>query len=100
MNIPQYLYGENEDLQRYFALLVQQLQAGLSNNGWTIPQLNGTQVTLVTGAAFVPVLPPGTIWFNSSKPPNGKLQFITIQAIPASLPGGPVAATIETITSA
>ena len=101
MNVPQYLYGTNDDIQRYFALLVQAMQLALSDNGWTIPNLTAAQVALVISSTFLPVMPIGTIWLNKSlAAPNGKLQFITVQAIPAGQPGGPANATIETITSA
>src|SRR5277367_4407167 len=97
MNIPQYLYSTIEELQRYMALLVQALQTNLSNNGFILPPLTAAQVTMVTSSTFLPVMPPSTQWFNST---IGKMQFITVQAIPSGLPGGPANATIETITSA
>lgn len=96
MNVPQFIYGSNDDLQRYFALLVQYMQVNLSNNGFVLPPHTNAQVTDITNSAFLPVLPPGTQWFNSDLK---KMQFITDQAIPASLPGGPANATIETVTS-
>jgi len=99
LNVPQYLYGDNLDIQRYMALLVQQIQSDLSDNGWQVPELTQTEVDFVTNSTFLPVMRPGTLWFNSSEAPNGKLQFITIQAIPAAF-GGPVNATYETIMSA
>lgn len=100
MNIPQFIYGANDDLQRYFALLVQQLQMGLTNQGWTLPVLTQTQVTEVINGTvvpyFSPVMPIGTIWFNSSSAsPNGKIQVITVAAVP-----GTSNAVIETVTSA
>jgi len=100
MNIPQYLYSTTEEQQRYFALLVQQMQMALSDNGFQIPELTAAEVAIVTNSVFLPVLRPGTLWFNSNEAPNGKLQFITIQAIPAGQPGGPANATIETVMSA
>lgn len=96
MNIPQYIYGSNDELQRYFALLIQAMQGALSNNGWTIPPLTNAQVTIITNGTifpyFDPVMPEFTIWGNTT---IGKLQFITIPAVP-----GISNATIETITSA
>jgi hypothetical protein len=96
MNVPQYLYGSNDELQRYFALLVQAMQGALSNNGWTVPQLTATEVTKVTNGTikpyFSPVMPMFTLWGNTT---IGKLQFITVPAVP-----GVSNATIETITSA
>jgi len=96
MKVPQYIYGSNEELQRYFALLVQSMQGSLSDNGWTVPQLTTPQVTIITNGTifpyFDPVMPMFTLWGNTT---IGKLQFITIPAVP-----GVSNATIETITSA
>lgn len=101
MKIPQYLYSASyEDLQRYMALLIQQMQSDLSDNGWQVPQLTAAQIVNVTrgipipnvASFFQPVLRPGTLWFNTD---ISKLQFITVQAVPNISN-----ATIETITSA
>jgi hypothetical protein len=97
MKIPQWIYTANiEEQQRFMALLVQQMQADLSDNGWQFPQLNNAMVGAITDSAFLPVMRVGTSWINTD---TGKLQFISVQAIPAGLPGGPVDATVETITS-
>jgi len=102
MKVPQYIYGTNDELQRYFALLLQQMQVALSDNGWTVPSLIQLQVDqLISGgvgplAAFSPVMPAGTQWFNAT---IKKMQFITDQAIPPNQIGGPLDAIIETITS-
>jgi hypothetical protein len=93
MNVPQYLYGTNEDIQRYFALLIQAIQKDLSNNGFVLPPQSAANVTVITGFTFQPVLEPGTQWFNSTLK---KMQFITNAAVPATATN----ATIETITSA
>lgn len=100
MIVPQYIYGSNDDLQRYFALLLQNMQSDLSNNGWQVPELSASNVTEITSSTFQPVMRPGTLWFNRDEAPDGKLQFITVQAIPAGQVGGPANATIETIMSA
>jgi hypothetical protein len=85
MMIPQYLYGDNNDLQRYFALLVQAMQTALSDNGWTVPALTTAQITnLIRGLQsgnnppFKPVLPVGTIWYDTSV---GKLKVLTTAAV-------------------
>lgn len=93
MQIPQYLYGKNEELQRYFELLVQILQGGLSDNGFTIPQQSAANIALIKSYLFNPIMPPGTIWFNTD---INKLEFITTSAIPATSTN----AVTETITSA
>ncbi len=100
MIVPQFIYGDINELQRYFALLVQQMQIALSDDGFTIPNLTQTEVNEIVDPGFDPVMPRGTLWFNVDEAPNGKLQFITIQAIPDGFPGGPLTATYETITSA
>lgn len=92
MQIPQYLYGTNEDLQRYFELLIRTLSNGLGDNGFTIPPLTAAQVATVTNFNFRPILPFGIQWFNSTLK---KMQFITNQADPATNTN----ATIETIAS-
>lgn len=57
MNIPiyyQYInqYAYNDDLNRV-------LVAGLSDNGWTFPQLTTAQITTVA-----PQMPNGTAWYD------------------------------------
>ena len=96
MMVPQYIYSTDyDDLQRYMALLVQQMQASLSDNGWTIPQQSNATIAIITNGTvvpyFEPVMPAGTIWFNTNLK---KLQFITDKAIP-----GTSNAVIETVTS-
>jgi hypothetical protein len=92
MNIPQYIYGSTEELQRYFALLVQALQVNLGGAGFVLPPQTTTSVGLITLATSVPVLQVGTMWFNTT---TGKMQFISVAANPA----GPTNATVQTITS-
>lgn len=41
--------------------LIQTLQAGLSNNGWTWPRLTTAEIT-----AIAPQMPGGTVWFNTT----------------------------------
>ena len=75
MKIPQFLYSTTDDHQRYLALLVQALQGGLSDSGWTVPQLTAAQVVTVTNGTVVPyfnpVMPAGTIWFNTNVGTHG-----------------------------
>lgn len=98
MKVPQWIYTASlEELQRYMALLVQQMQSDLSDNGWQPPQLNNAMVAAIADSTFQPVMRVGTNWVNTD---INKLQFITVKAIPAGLPGGPANASIETITSA
>lgn len=92
MNIPEYLYGTNDDLQRYFALLVQTLIGGIGPNGFTLTQLSNTDVASIIDYNFRPIMPAGTQWFNTNL---GKMQFISVAANPSTLTN----ATTETITS-
>jgi hypothetical protein len=91
MNVPQYLYGSNEELQRYFALLVQAMQTALSDNGWTVPQQPTTNITTITGRNFLPVMPVGTIFFDNT---INKLKVITVAAV-----SGTSDAVVQTVTS-
>jgi hypothetical protein len=93
MNVPQYLYGDIVELQRYISLLTQAMQSDLSDNGWQAPQLSTANVMVITDATFTPVMRAGTFWFNTDLM---KMQFITVKADPT----GPTNASIETITSA
>lgn len=92
MIVPQYIYGSNEELQRYFALLVQALQINLGGAGFVLPPQTTTSVGLITMATSFPVLQAGTMWFNSS---TGKMQFIQVAADPATATN----AVVEDITS-
>lgn len=78
MNIPTFLHGTNEQNQAFFEELFQTLLQGLSNNGWTVPNLSTADITSVE-----PSMPLGTIWYNTNL---NKLQVKTS--------GG-----VETITS-
>jgi hypothetical protein len=91
LKIPQFLYSTIEELQRFIALLVQQMQTALSDNGWQPPVLTNAMVAQITASTFLPVMQFGTFWANSD---IGKLQFISAPAV-----AGISNATIQTITS-
>ena len=46
-------------MQDYNDLLAQALEAGLSDNGWTVPQISATDLV-----AIEPQMPDGTIWYE------------------------------------
>jgi hypothetical protein len=92
MIVPQYLYGSNDDLQRYFALLVQSMQTALSDNGWTVPQQDTANIATLINMNTLPVLPVGTIWYDTDL---NKLKVLTSAAVPGVSNG-----ITETITSA
>ena len=70
MDLPTYLEGEDQN--SYQEYLNQALRDGLSNKGWTVPQLTNAQLTTVpvldptTGqevASLKDYMPDGTLWF-------------------------------------
>jgi len=95
MDLPTFLQGENEELQNFFELMFSTLRQGLSDAGWTIPQLTTAQITAIATPPTIPndaytdYMPNGTIWFNTDL---AKLQVQTAVVLT-------VGATIETITS-
>lgn len=78
MRIPQYLPGNNET--QYNALLNQVLTTGVGYNGFQITSLTGAQITMLTSMDFIPVLPAGTMFFNSDVP---AWQGVSVAAVPA-----------------
>lgn len=98
MDLPTFLDINNEDAQRaYQQELNQSLRAGISNNGFTIPQVTNAQLTTNvvinpdTGASTTlsALMPNGTIWFLlDSTPPcyvgklSGSLVKFTTTAYP------------------
>ncbi len=95
MKVPQYIYGTIQELQRYFALAIQAMQSALSDNGWTIPQQTNATISIIINGTvvpyFEPVMPAGTIWFNTDV---GKLQVLVTAAVPGTSNG-----VVQTITS-
>lgn len=69
MNIPtfinvQFVQGDGyltPAMQLYNDELNQALQNGLSDNGWTVPQLTTTQITQIATS-----MPNGTLWYDST----------------------------------
>lgn len=56
------------EMQNYNDELNQALQNGLSDSGWTVPQLTTTQIT--QAATF---MPNGTLWYDST---TNQLKFL------------------------
>lgn len=77
MNIPPYVIMSAEEEIVYHQDFNQTLRDGLSNNGWTVPQL--TTAELVTNLVQNPVdgslvllkdlMPDGTLWFVTDAVP-------------------------------
>lgn len=76
MRIPQYIYGSAEEMQRYFALLINECNNNLSDNGWVVPSITNNQLTIqpvrdqngnpTTLSAF---MPDGTLWYVTDASP-------------------------------
>lgn len=90
MNIPTFInikFVENDgfltaEMQYYNDELNQVLQAGLSDNGWTFPQISDTDLTEVA-----PMMPNGTGWYENVNHEivfkvNGALRKVTTTAYP------------------
>lgn len=68
MNIPTFVnvqYTDDEGflttaMQLYNDELNQAMQNGLSDNGWTVPQLTTAQITAVSS-----LMPNGTLWYDT-----------------------------------
>lgn len=86
MDIPTYVHVSPEGEEFYNEELNQTLQDGLSNNGWTVPQLTNAQII-----AVAPQMPVGTIWYNTD---DNKLQVLV-----GYNAGPPITGIIQTITS-
>jgi hypothetical protein len=92
MDFDTYLLGV--DNQNYNEYLAQTLRDGLSDNGWTVPNLTTAEIGSIAAMltpSGLPLLPIGTIWFNTTL---AKLQVLTARAADS-----PFAPTIQTITS-
>lgn len=59
MNIPAFSKNQNDDF--YQESLSRELQSGLSDNGWTLPQQTTTNITTVSTD-----MPDGTMWYDTT----------------------------------
>ncbi len=73
MEIPGYIRSANQDL--YQQILNQILVAGLSNRGWTVPNLTYANIQAVS-----PSMPLGTLWYDTD---SNKLVVKTASGIEA-----------------
>ena len=95
MNLPAYL--ETGDEASYHEYLNQSLRDGLSEKGWTVPQITNADLTVTpvqnpqdgTITTLAQMMPDGTLWFLiDSLPPcyvgkiNGSLVKFTTTAYP------------------
>ena len=70
------------DMQMYNDELNQALKNGLSNNGWTVPQISAADLVKVSTQ-----MPDGTIWYETTNnvfvgKVNGTLMKFTMAAYP------------------
>lgn len=56
-------------MQMYNDELNNVLRNGLSDNGWTIPEVTTVQLTAILNLPLDQQMPNGTIWYVSDKPP-------------------------------
>lgn len=77
MNLPTYIKNANQE--NYHEELNQTLQGGVSDNGYTVPQVTNAQLTVDPWIA-----PDGTITTLALGMPNGTLWYVTDGA-PADL---------------
>lgn len=56
-------------MQMYNDELNNILRNGLSDNGWTIPEVTSAQLTSILALPADQQMPNGTIWYVSDKPP-------------------------------
>lgn len=66
-------------MQMYNDELNNVLRNGLSNNGWTIPEVTTAELTAIRALPIDQQLPNGTIWYVSNKPPLTPYNELVIQ---------------------
>lgn len=74
MDLPTFIKGQDQD--NYVEEFNQTILQGLSNNGWTVPQVTNAQLTVDNVIA-----PDGTITTLDALMPNGTLWYVT-DAVP------------------
>lgn len=76
MRIPQYIYGSVDDMQRYFALLINECNNNLSDNGWVVPPITNNELTIQpvrdqngNVTTLSALMPDGTLWYVTDAMP-------------------------------
>lgn len=90
MNIPPFVYVQfvnaegylTDPMQLFIDELIQALQDGLSDNGWTFPQITASNLTAIQAS-----MPDGTGWYETDNNVivfkiNGALRKVTTTAYP------------------
>ncbi|RKZ70522.1 MAG: hypothetical protein DRQ48_00800 [Gammaproteobacteria bacterium] len=89
MDIPRFLAGEYQ--QDYHRQLNEELTRSVGDLGFRITQATSADITALTQMSFRPVLPVGTMWFDTDL---AKLVVLVVAAVPGVSDG-----IIETIQS-
>ena len=94
MDLPTYIKGQDQD--NYVEEFNQTILQGLSNNGWTVPQVTNSQLTIDNVIAadgsittLDVLMPDGTLWYvTDSVPPAyvGKINGALVQFTSAPYP--------------
>jgi len=87
MIIPTFQYVQFVDDEGYLTSAMQMyndelnnvLRNGLSDNGWTLPEVTSAQLTQILALPLDQRLPNGTIWYVSDKPPLTPYNELVIQ---------------------
>ncbi len=66
-------------MQMYNDELNNILRNGLSDNGWTLPEVTSAQLTAILALPLDQRLPNGTIWYVSNKPPLTPYNELVVQ---------------------
>jgi hypothetical protein len=90
MNIPTFIYIQfvnkegylTDPMQLFMDELNQALQNGLSDNGWTLPQITAANLATIS-----PKMPDGTMWYETDNNEfvvkiSGALRKVTTAAYP------------------
>ncbi len=92
MDLPTYIQGQDQD--NYIEEFNQTILQGLSNNGWTVPQVTNSQLTIDNVIA-----PDGTITTLDILMPDGTLWYVT-DAVPPCYVGKISSALVKFTTTA
>lgn len=72
MDIPPYLQGTDDTFENFIEELSQTLRDGLSDDGWTTPQITAANL-----AVIAPDMPDGTLWYVTDSVPPGPVMLVS-----------------------
>lgn len=67
------------EMQLYNDELNNTLRNGLSDNGWTLPEVTSAELDLIIALPADQQMPNGTIWYVSDKPPLTPLNELVVK---------------------